>query len=148
MNAVNTKNNPALLELLEQIKNKIAIPFPSGIHYAYTEDEAKSMREEAKIAFFYDRVLATTSATQYASIAKSIWGEGSKNTNEDISAINLPAEIESAVASALEVDTKLTRKDLDGDLAILKGHPSYEKKRKELERLEILNEKKKVSYWI
>ncbi|MFM7457728.1 MAG: hypothetical protein ACKO3R_03595 [bacterium] len=125
MNAVNAKNNPALLEFLEQIKNKIPIRFPSGIHYAYTEKEAMGMREEAKIAFFYDMVLATTSATQYASIAKSIWGEDSQN----ISKINLPAEIESAVASALEADRTITKQDLNGNLRILEGHPSYENKK-------------------
>ena len=148
MNAVNTKTtNPALLELIKQIQNKIAIQFPSGTHYAYTEEEAKSMREEAKIAFFYDRVLTSTSATQYAAIAKSIWGEDNKNT-EDLSEIKLPAEIESAIASALEVDPKISRKDLNGDLSILKGHPSYEKKKKELEELTALGEKKNISYWI
>jgi hypothetical protein len=97
--------------LLDFLK-KIEVRFPNYMAYAYSEDEAKELREQAKIAEYYDRVLSTCSATSCGEIAKSIWGE-----NKDrLGNISLPSEIESSIATAMEADNKLTEHDLNGTL--------------------------------
>jgi hypothetical protein len=110
--------------LLDFLK-KIEVRFPNYMAYAYSEDEAKELREQAKIAEYYDRVLSTCSATSCGAIAKSIWGE-----NKDrLGNISLPSEIESSIATAMEADNKLTEHDLNGALKDTIGlSPAYQNK--------------------
>jgi len=99
---------------------KIEVRFPAYTAYAYSEDEAKELREQAKIAEYYDRVLSTCSATSSGEIAKSIWGENKDQSGN----ISLPPEIESSIATVMEADNKLTEHDLNGDLKYVMGHTS------------------------
>jgi hypothetical protein len=99
---------------------KIEVRFPAYTAYAYSEDEAKELREQAKIAEYYDRVLSTCSAASSGEIAKSIWGENKDQSGN----ISLPPEIESSIATAMEADNKLTEHDLNGDLKYVMGHTS------------------------
>jgi hypothetical protein len=105
--------------LLDFLK-KIEVRFPAYTAYAYSEDEAKELREQAKIAEYYDRVLSTCSAASSGEIAKSIWGENKDQSGN----ISLPPEIESSIATAMEADNKLTEHDLNGDLKYVMGHTS------------------------
>lgn len=98
----------------------IEVKFPNYMAYAYSEDEAKELREQAKIAEYYDRVLSTCSATSCGEIAKSIWGENKDQSGN----ISLPPEIESSIATAIEADNKLTEHDLNGDLKDVMGRSS------------------------
>jgi len=104
--------------LLGFLKKEVRFPYYTA--YAYSEDEAKELREQAKIAEYYERVLSTCSATSSAEIAKSIWGEN----KDQLGNINLPPEIESSIATAMEADNKLTKQDLNGDLKYVMGHTS------------------------
>ena len=117
-----------LLDFLKEVK--IEVKFPNYMAYAYSEDEAKELREQAKIAEYYDRVLSTCSAASCGEIAKSIWGE-----NQDQSGnIILPPEIESSIASEIEADNKLTKHDLNGALKDVMGHSSaYKDKLRQIE---------------
>jgi hypothetical protein len=105
--------------LLDFLK-KIEVRFPNYMAYAYSEDEAKELREQAKIAEYYDRVLSTCSATSYGEIAKSIWGENKDQSGN----ISLPPEIESSIATAIVADNKLTEHDLNGALKDVMGRSS------------------------
>ena len=96
---------------------KIEVRFPGYTAYAYSEEEAEELREQAKIAEYYDRVLSTCSATSSAEIAKSIWGDNKDQSGN----IMLPPEIESSLASAIVADNTLTEHDL-GDLKYVMGH--------------------------
>lgn len=98
---------------------KIEVRFPYYTAYAYCEDEAKELREQAKIAEYYERVLSTCSATSSAEIAKSIW-----ENKDQLGNINLPPEIESSIATAMEADNKLTEQDLNGALGDVMRHTS------------------------
>ena len=114
--------------LLDFLK-KIEVRFPAYTAYAYSEDEAKELREQAKIAKYYDRVLSTCSATSSGEIAKSIWGENKDQSGN----ISLPPEIESSIATAMEADNKLTEHDLNGALKDTMGLSSaYQNKLRQI----------------
>lgn len=114
--------------LLDFLK-RIEVNFPNYMAYAYSEDEAKELREQAKIAEYYDRVLSTCSATSCGEIAKSIWGENKDQSGN----ISLPPEIESSIATAMEADNKLTEHDLNGALKDTMGLSSaYQNKLRQI----------------
>ena len=120
-----TKTNKNLFTLFKaegllDFLKKIEVRFPAYTAYAYSEDEAKELREQAKIAEYYDRVLSTCSAASYGEIAKSIWGENKDQSGN----ISLPPEIESSIATAMEADNKLTEHDLNGALKDTMGRSS------------------------
>ena len=107
-------------EGLLDFSKKIEVRFPTHIAYAYSEDEAKELREQAKIAEYYDRVLSTCSATSCGEIAKNIWGK-----NKDrLGNISLPSEVENNIATAIVADNTLTEHDLNGALKYVMGHTS------------------------
>jgi hypothetical protein len=125
-----TKTNKNLFTLFKaegllDFLKKIEVRFPNYMAYAYSEDEAKELREQAKIAEYYDRVLSTCSAASCGEIAKSIWGE---NKN-----ISLPPEIESSIATAIVADSTLTEHDLNGALKDTMGLSSaYQNKLRQI----------------
>jgi hypothetical protein len=115
--------------LLDFLK-KIEVRFPGYTAYAYSEEEAKELREQAKIAEYCDRVLSTCSATSYGEIAKSIWGENKDQSGKII----LPPEIESSITSAIEADNQLTKDDLkNGALKEVMHTPAYLAKLRQIE---------------
>jgi hypothetical protein len=114
--------------LLDFLK-KIEVRFPGYTAYAYNEEEAKELREQAKIAEYYDRVLSTCSATFCGEIAKSIWGEN----KDQLGNITLPPEIKSSITTAMEADNKLTEHGLNGALKdVVGGSSAYQDKLRQI----------------
>lgn len=115
-------------------ENKITITLPDGRTESFaTQEEAEAELERVKINLFYELTMSSISASSYAEIAKTLFGNKVDNSGR----IQVPAEVTSSIESAMQSDSQLTGDGLHKVGEVLgKQNPLYVqelRKRKERE---------------
>lgn len=91
-------------------ENKITITLPNGRTESFnTQEDAEAEVERVKINLFYELTMSSVSASFYAEIAKTLFGNKVDNSGQ----IQLPTEVRSSIESAALSDSKLTGDDLN-----------------------------------
>jgi len=111
------------------LEDKIEVRLHDGrTAYAYSEDEAKELKEMDKRNAFLDLVISSCSSTSYASAAKTIYGEDASIGG------NLPPEIVGIIETAMQADSNLSQNGLNILGTVIKDSPLYAQKLREIEQ--------------